>query len=253
MDKPNPFLNPTQSLIMTETPKKKSYLSNSKLKVYTVTAGEQRAKSSLSFNAWNGDFTFSCSIAKDADQKGDRGIYVAVGMDIFTAQMVLDAMRRAAETDGAFDSVTFITNGKSNWDPQAKRKVPGEIKNELTVFKKPNGVICLAFKDVAKDVKTAIDLIHPNRELYHNVLVNKEPITDAQRSKLLTLAMTYQLGLSIALESQRTYDPPPPFDPNNRGGNSGGYNNQRPQQSYRAPAAQAAAPAADMEEQDIPY
>jgi hypothetical protein len=228
-----------------QTPQKKSYVTNAKLKVYSVTAGEQRAKSSLGFGTYKGDFNITCQISKDSDQKGDRPLYIAVGFDIFTAQMVIDAIRNAAMTEGAFEPFTVVTNGKSNWDPATKRKTPGEIKNELTVFKKPNGVICIAFKDIAKDAKTAIELIHPNREIFHNILVNKEPVTDAVRSKLLALAMTQQLTLAIALSSNETYEPPAPYDPNKKPGGYGGG-----QSSYKAPAQK---PAAELEETDIPY
>lgn len=232
-----------------QTPRKRYFVENPKLKVYTVTAGEQRAKSALGFGVYKGDFTFTVNISKDSDQKGDRGTYIAVGMEIFTAQMVIDAIKRAALSEGAFETFTVVTNGKSSWDPAAKRKIPGEVKNEITVFKKPNGVICIAFKDVAKDVKTAIELIHPNRELYHNVLVNKEPITDAHRSKLLALAMCEQLTLAIALTSNDSYEHPAPYDPSKgRGGNSGGYAGGN--SNYRAPAP--AAPAA-IDEDQIPY
>lgn len=240
---------------MTEekAPRKKTYIENTKLKVYSVTAGEQKAKSALGFSVYKGDFSFTVNIRKDSDQKTDRGIYLAVGMDIFTAQMVLDAMKRAAESEGAFETFTVITNGRSSWDAQAKRMNPGEIKSELTVFKKPNGVICLAFKDVAKDVKTAIELINPNNQIFHNVLVNKEPITDAHRSRLLVLAMCQQISMAIALTSHETYEPPPPFDPGkgrSGGGYGGGQSSYSSGSSYKsAPSA----PAADLEESQIPY
>ncbi len=210
-----------------QTPRKKLYIENTKLKVYTVTAGEQRAKSSLGFSVFKGDFSFTATIRKDSDQKTDRGIYIAVGMDIFTAQMVIDAMKRAAQSDGAFDTFTVVTNGKTNWDPATKRATPGEIKNEITIFKKPNGVICIAFKDVAKDVKTAIELIHPNSQIYHNVLINKEPITDSHRSRLLVLAMCQQMTMAIALCSHETYEPMTFNDkdkPRGGGNYGGGYN-----------------------------
>lgn len=232
---------------MSEFTTRKSHLGHSKIKIYSVTAGEQKARSALSFNAYGGDFSINCSVKKDNDDKGSMGVFIPVGMDIFTAQQFIDCLRSAATTEGPFEAVTILTTGASSWDTNARRRIPGELKNKLTIFKRPNGVVCIAFEDVAKEVKTDIQLLNPNKESFHTFLINKEPVGDALKSRMLTLAMCRQLEIAIALEAQRTYVPYDPNATNQKGNrnNSGGAKKQ------------SSAPQSDdresLTEDDIPY
>lgn len=229
----------------------KSFLTNSKLKTYSVTAGETRAKSAMNFNVYKGDFTFAFTVRKDSDPKESKGVFIPVGMDIFTAQSFLDTLQAAANAEGNFDAVTFVTVEKDAWNPETKQMTPGAAKTKLTVFKRPNGVVCIGVEDLAKQIKTDIQLIHPNSQVYHQILVNKEPATDAFKSKMYVNSICKQISNAMTIESQRTYEAPV-FGANNKqgyGGNNQGYN--KPQQSsYQKPQQEAPA---SFQEDDIPY